>query len=177
MVLAGKGGARHVDGKDQVLGKPDRLETEAIRRNPQFGLRSLRLARALEPAFVITVEPGIYFIPELIDQWQAEGKHTAFIDYAAVAQFKDFGGIRIEDDLVVTSEGSDVLSAAMVDCHDGYNGVVDSVFTFNMIAPNTRPEAAMTGTVITSGEAMATAATSFSGWTGMGSRKMSAVAM
>src|SRR4030042_1120659 len=72
--------------------------TDSIKRNPEFGFKSLRLARALEPGFVITVEPGIYFIPELIDRWKADRKNSQYIDYEMVEQYRDFGGIRIEDD-------------------------------------------------------------------------------
>jgi Xaa-Pro aminopeptidase len=59
----------------------------------------------LSPGYVITVEPGIYFIPELIDRWKAENKCASFIDYDAVKKYKDFGGIRIEDDCLVTESG------------------------------------------------------------------------
>jgi len=78
-------------------------------RSSQFGLKFLRLSRPLEPGFVLTVEPGIYFIPALIDRWKSEKKHEAFIDYGNVEQFRDFGGIRIEDDVLVTPEGARVL--------------------------------------------------------------------
>jgi len=60
---------------------------------------------------VITVEPGIYFIPALIDQWKAENKLSQFIDYPTVEKFKDFGGIRIEDDVLVTAGGRRVLGS------------------------------------------------------------------
>ncbi|MDD2813553.1 MAG: M24 family metallopeptidase, partial [Bacteroidales bacterium] len=75
----------------------------------QFGLASLRMGRRLEPGFVITVEPGCYFIPALIDQWKAEGLHRDFINYDEVVKYKDFGGIRIEDDVLVTETGYRVL--------------------------------------------------------------------
>ncbi|MBN2430418.1 MAG: aminopeptidase P family protein [Acidobacteria bacterium] len=78
-------------------------------RSDQFGLAYLRLGRELEPGFVLTVEPGIYFIPALIDQWRKEGKCTQFIDYDKVETYKDFGGIRIEDDVLVTNTGQRVL--------------------------------------------------------------------
>jgi Xaa-Pro aminopeptidase len=80
-----------------------------VERSSQFGLAYLRLAKKLEPGNVLTVEPGIYFIPALIDQWSAENKFADFIDYEKVDKYRDFGGIRIEDDILVTQEGSQVL--------------------------------------------------------------------
>lgn len=82
---------------------------DEVRRSEQFGTAFLRLGRKLEPGFVLTVEPGIYFIPALIDQWKAEGKFTNFINYEIVESYKDFGGIRIEDDILVTDTGYRVL--------------------------------------------------------------------
>jgi Xaa-Pro aminopeptidase len=79
------------------------------KRSTQFGLAYLRLAKKLEPGYVLTVEPGIYFIPALIDQWRAEKKHAAFINYAEVENFRSFGGIRIEDNVLVTPRGGRVL--------------------------------------------------------------------
>jgi len=78
-------------------------------KSTQFGLKSLRLARKLEPGFVITIEPGIYFIPELIDMWKAEGKFTQFIDYDKVEAYKDFGGLRNEEDFLITEDGYRLL--------------------------------------------------------------------
>ncbi len=78
-------------------------------RSTQFGLDALRLARKLEPGFVVTVEPGCYFIPELIDRWKATRRLEAFINYDEVEKFRDFGGIRIEDDVLITQTGSRVL--------------------------------------------------------------------
>jgi len=83
--------------------------TDSIKRRPEFGWRSLRLARALEPGFVVTVEPGIYFIPELIGQWKQEDKFSLYINYSVVDKFMDFGGIRIEDDVIVTQTGARIL--------------------------------------------------------------------
>jgi Xaa-Pro aminopeptidase len=83
--------------------------SEEIKRSDQFGTAYLRLGKKLESGYVITVEPGIYFIPALIDRWRSEGKFTAFIDYEKVESYKDFGGIRIEDDVLVTDKGSRVL--------------------------------------------------------------------
>ncbi|MCX7797182.1 MAG: aminopeptidase P family protein [Melioribacter sp.] len=80
-----------------------------IKRSSQFGLKSLRYAKALVPGIVITVEPGIYFIPQLIEQWKAEKKFEEFINYEKLEAYKNFGGIRIEDDVLVTKNGSKVL--------------------------------------------------------------------
>ncbi len=82
---------------------------ESVKRSEQFGLGYLRLARTLEPGFVLTVEPGIYFIPALIAQWKKEKKHFEFINYNRVMEYIDFGGIRIEDDVLVTEDGCRVL--------------------------------------------------------------------
>jgi len=78
-------------------------------KSKQFGRKSLRLARRLEPGFVHTIEPGIYFIPELIDQWQAEKRLAAFINYDKVVGYKDFGGIRNEEDYLITPTGARLL--------------------------------------------------------------------
>jgi Xaa-Pro aminopeptidase len=78
-------------------------------RSSQFGLNFLRLSRSLEAGFVLTVEPGIYFIPALIDRWQSENKLREFIDYDRLRQFRTFGGIRIEDDVLITSTGCRIL--------------------------------------------------------------------
>jgi Xaa-Pro aminopeptidase len=83
--------------------------TDTIKRNPEFGWRSLRLGKELEAGFVITVEPGLYFIPELIDRWKAEKKCSNFINYDMVEKYRDFGGIRVEDDVLVTENGHKVL--------------------------------------------------------------------
>ena len=74
-------------------------------RAHQLGLGSLRMARKLVPGHVITDEPGIYFIPALIEQWRGEGKFEDFINYQALESYYDFGGIRIEDDLLITPSG------------------------------------------------------------------------
>lgn len=80
--------------------------TDEIKRSTQFGTAYLRLGRKLEEGFVITNEPGIYFIPALIDKWEQEGLHNDFIDFKKVNKFRDFGGIRLEDDMLITAEGS-----------------------------------------------------------------------
>ncbi len=78
-------------------------------KSTQFGLKSLRLARELEPGFVLTIEPGIYFIPELIDLWKREKRFTQFINYDKVETYKNFGGIRNEEDFVITADGYRLL--------------------------------------------------------------------
>ena len=83
--------------------------TDTIKRNPEFGWKSLRLGKELEAGFVITVEPGLYFIGELIDRWKTEKKCSDFIDYGMVEKYRDFGGVRIEDDVLVTENGHRVL--------------------------------------------------------------------
>jgi len=80
-----------------------------IKRSTQFGLKSLRLGRKLEEGFVVTVEPGIYFIPELIDRWREDEMFPELINYELLETYKDFGGIRIEDDAVITKDGHRVL--------------------------------------------------------------------
>lgn len=78
-------------------------------KSTMFGLKSLRLARPLKPGFVVTIEPGIYFIPELIDMWKSENKFMEFINYNEVEKFKTFSGIRNEEDAVITENGYRVL--------------------------------------------------------------------
>lgn len=82
---------------------------DTISRSKQFGTAYLRLARKLEPGFVLTVEPGIYFIPELIDQWQKEEKFKEYICYDQLDPYRDFTGIRIEDNVLITDKGYKVL--------------------------------------------------------------------
>ena len=84
---------------------------EEYRRSEQFGTRNLRLGRRLREGFALTVEPGIYFIPVLIDKWREEGKHADYIDYGAVAAYRDFGGIRLEDNVVVTADNCRTLGS------------------------------------------------------------------
>jgi len=106
-------GLGHMMGLDvhdmEGLGEAYVGYTDTIKRNPEFGWKSLRLAKALEPGFVITVEPGIYFIPELIDRWRAENKCLSFINYDMVEEYRDFGGMRVEDDILVIENGHRVL--------------------------------------------------------------------
>ncbi len=82
---------------------------DTVQRSKQFGLKSLRLAKALQPGYVLTVEPGIYFIPELIDLWKRDNKFLDFINYNKLDAYRSFGGIRIEDDVLVTASGAHIL--------------------------------------------------------------------
>jgi len=78
-------------------------------KSVQFGLKSLRLARPLKPGFVFTVEPGLYFIPELARRWKAERRFEDFIDYRALDGYLGFGGVRIEENVLVTPDGCRIL--------------------------------------------------------------------
>ena len=82
---------------------------DKVKRSDQFGLAYLRMGKALAPGMVITVEPGIYFIPALIHRWKTENRFMDFIDYNRLEDYMDFGGIRIEDDALVTESGHKVI--------------------------------------------------------------------
>jgi Xaa-Pro aminopeptidase len=75
-------------------------------KSTQFGLKSLRLAKTLKPGFVFTIEPGIYFIPELMDKWKTEGRFAEFINWNEVEKFRSFGGIRNEENYTITEKGA-----------------------------------------------------------------------
>lgn len=106
-------GLGHLMGLDvhdmENLGEQNVGYTPDMVKSTQFGLKSLRLGRALEPGIVLTVEPGIYIIPALIDLWKADNKHAEFINYAELEKYRDFGGIRIEEDFVITEDGARLL--------------------------------------------------------------------
>jgi len=78
-------------------------------KSTQFGRKSLRLARPLEPGFVLTIEPGIYFIPELIDYWKSENRFTDFICYDKLDAWRGFTGLRNEEDYLITETGAQLL--------------------------------------------------------------------
>jgi Xaa-Pro aminopeptidase len=110
-------GLGHMMGLDvhdmENLGEEYVGYTDVLKKSTQFGIKSLRLGRALKPDFVLTVEPGVYIIPTLIDKWKAEKKHLDFINYGVLETFRDFSGIRIEEDFVITTEGSRLLGKAL----------------------------------------------------------------
>ena len=84
---------------------------DTVTRSSQLGLGSLRMARVLKPGNVVTDEPGIYFIPALIDKWKAEGTCKDFIAFDKLEAYRSFGGIRIEDDLLITENGARLLGS------------------------------------------------------------------
>jgi Xaa-Pro aminopeptidase len=106
-------GIGHMMGLDvhdmEALGEDFIGYSESIKRSDQFGLAFLRFALPYRPGHVFTIEPGCYFIPELIDQWMGEKKFTEFINYEKVEKYREFGGIRIEDDLLITEKGYKLL--------------------------------------------------------------------
>jgi len=93
---------------EQYVGYSDRLQ-----KSTQFGLKSLRLGNTLQERNVITIEPGIYFIPELIDKFRAEGRFTDFVNYDVVDKKRNLGGIRIEDDFVIRSQSAEMLGGTI----------------------------------------------------------------
>lgn len=106
-------GLGHMMGLDvhdmENLGEQYVGYNETITKSTQFGLKSLRLAKPLQDGFVVTVEPGLYFIPELMDLWAAENKYSKFINYDKLEAYRNFGGVRVENDFLVTATGSRLL--------------------------------------------------------------------
>jgi len=110
-------GVGHMIGLDvhdmESLGEDHVGYGEGFERDPRFGFRSLRLARPLQPGWVVTVEPGLYINPLLTARWRGEQRHAAFIDYDRFERHAALGGIRIEDDVLVTPGGARVLGPAI----------------------------------------------------------------
>jgi Xaa-Pro aminopeptidase len=115
-------GLGHMMGLDvhdmEDLGEEYVGYTDTLKKSKEFGWKSLRLARKLEPGFVVTIEPGLYFIPELMDQYRAEKKYMDFINYDKLDTLRAFGGIRIEEDLVITADGSRLLGKPLAKTAD-----------------------------------------------------------
>lgn len=93
------------------------FDQETRPRLDQFGTNCLRMGRRLEEGFVVTDEPGIYFIPALIDDWKASGHCAEFINFDKLETYKDFGGIRIEDDVLITKDGCRFIGKDRIPYH------------------------------------------------------------
>ena len=106
-------GLGHLMGLDvhdmENFGEENIGYSATVKKSTQFGLKSLRLGKELEVGNVITIEPGIYIIPELIDQFESEKRFSAFINYEMLNKMRGLGGIRIEDDFLITNEGAKML--------------------------------------------------------------------
>lgn len=115
-------GLGHMMGMDvhdmEGLGQTHVGFDEETRPNlEQFGTNCLRMGRRLEEGFVVTDEPGIYFIPALIDEWRASGHCAEFLNFDKLETYKDFGGIRIEDDVLITADGCRFLGKSRIPYH------------------------------------------------------------
>jgi Xaa-Pro aminopeptidase len=110
-------GLGHMMGLDvhdmENLGEEYVGYTDDIKQSKEFGFKSLRLGRALEDGMVLTIEPGIYFIPELIELRKCENKYLEFVNYDKLEEYKNFGGIRVEDDFLITNKGSRLLGTKL----------------------------------------------------------------
>jgi len=111
-------GSGHMMGLDvhdmEDLGEQYVGYTDALKKSTAFGWKSLRLGKELKEGFVLTVEPGIYIIPELVDRWKAENRLSDFINYSVLESYRNFSGIRIEDNFLITAEGSEKLGKHLV---------------------------------------------------------------
>jgi Xaa-Pro aminopeptidase len=122
-------GIGHMLGLDvhdmESLGE-DQVGYGDAERSDQFGLRSLRLARSLEPGFVITIEPGIYFIPRLIEEWKSQGRCGRFIDFGEIDRWRGFGGVRNEENFLVRNGGAHRLGPRKPQTPEEMRAVRDS---------------------------------------------------
>lgn len=121
-------GLGHMMGLDvhdmEDLGEQYVGYSEEMVKSKEFGLKSLRLGRELESGFVLTVEPGLYFIPELMDLWQAEGKLKDFINYDKLATFRNFGGVRVEENFLITESGYQLLGEPLIKSVSDIEGLI-----------------------------------------------------
>jgi Xaa-Pro aminopeptidase len=111
-------GTGHMMGLDvhdmEDLGEAYVGYTDTLTKNTtQFGLKSLRLGKEMQAGYVLTVEPGLYFIPELIDQWAASNKFNEYINYDRLQAYRNFTGIRVEDDFLITDSGHALLGKSL----------------------------------------------------------------
>jgi Xaa-Pro dipeptidase len=111
-------GLGHMMGMDvhdmELLGEDRVGYNSTVKRSDQFGLKWLRMARKLETGMVVTVEPGIYFIPELIDEWSAKKMHSDYINYTELKRYQGFGGIRLEDSILITNHGCRLIGGEQI---------------------------------------------------------------
>lgn len=125
-------GLGHMMGLDvhdmEDLGEEYVGYNDIVKKSTQFGLKSLRLGKRLEQGFVVTIEPGIYFIPELIDLWKSQKMFSDFINYSEVEKFRNFGGLRSEEDFVITDLGSRILG--------DQNGIPKTIADVEMVRNN-----------------------------------------
>ena len=114
-------GLGHMMGMDvhdmEGLGQTYVGYDDETRPSTQFGTNALRFARRLEVGHVVTDEPGIYFIPDLIDDWQQKGTNADFLNFDKINEYRDFGGIRIEDDVLITPNGCRFLGEERIPYH------------------------------------------------------------
>jgi len=90
---------------------------DEIQPSTQFGTNCLRCGRRVQPGWVMTDEPGTYFIPHLIDLWKGQGMHKDFINYDEVEKYREFGGVRLEDDIIITETGCEVIGDKIIPYH------------------------------------------------------------
>ncbi len=114
-------GLGHMMGMDvhdmESLGQVYVGYDDEIQPSSQFGTSSLRMGRKLEENFIVTDEPGIYFIPALIDLWKKNGTNAEFLNFDVIDKYRDFGGIRIEDDVLITQDGARFLGRDIIPYH------------------------------------------------------------
>ena len=110
-------GLGHMMGLDthdmENLGEQYVGYNDEIKQSTQFGLRALRLGKPLEAGFVLTVEPGLYFNPDLVDEWNAEKRLVDFINYDKLEPYRKLSGVRVEEDFLITADGSLLLGKAL----------------------------------------------------------------
>ena len=106
-------GLGHMMGLDvhdmEALGENYIGYNDQVKRSDQFGLAFLRFALPYKPGHVFTIEPGCYYIPELIEKWKSEKKFIEFINYSKIDKYMSIGGIRIEDNVLITEKGHKLL--------------------------------------------------------------------